>query len=589
MKTRLRTHTCGELRSENIGEKVTLAGWIRRTRELGPIVFIDLRDRYGITQLKIESPELIEKVKEIPRESVIQVQGKVIERESKNPNLPTGDIEVETEKLEILNISEVPPFLMEEEIEASEDLRMKYRYLDLRRPNMQRNLLLRAKLYQSIRRNLEAEGFLEVETPFLIKSTPEGARDFIVPSRLYKGTFFALPQSPQILKQLLMVSGIDRYFQITRCFRDEDLRGDRQPEFTQLDCEMSFVTQDDVLETFERMVKNVYKEVLDVNLGEAPFLRLPYKEAMEKYGTDKPDLRFEMPIYDLSENFKDTDFKVFASALEQGGKILALVLKNQAGLSRKKLDKIDKFVKKLPYEAKGVTYIKFTNEGIKSPILKFFSEEFFEEIGKNVGANKEDIVFLLAHPNKELAYKTMGTLRLHLGEMFSLYDKNAWNIHWVIDFPLFEKDEETGNIVSMHHPFTMPNPEDLPLLESDPLKVRAWSYDLVINGNEILSGSIRIHKPDLQKKIFEILGLSEEETDRKFGFMINAFKYGAPPHGGCAFGIDRWIMLMAQEPSIREVIAFPKNNRGRDPMFDAPAPVDPELLEELGIIIKKDD
>ncbi len=588
MKTRLRTHTCGELRIENIGEKVTLTGWVRRTRELGPIIFVDLRDRYGITQLKIENKELIEKIKEIPRESVLQATGKVIERESKNPNLPTGDIEVETEEINILNISEVPPFLMEKEIEASEELRMKYRYLDLRRPNMQRNLLLRAKLYQSIRRNLEAEGFLEVETPFLIKSTPEGARDFIVPSRLYKGNFFALPQSPQILKQLLMVSGIDRYFQITRCFRDEDLRGDRQPEFTQLDCEMSFVTQDDVLETFERMVKNVYKEVLNVDLGEAPFLRLPYRKAMEKYGTDKPDLRFAMEIHDLSEKFANTDFKVFASALEQGGKILALVLENQAELSRKKLDKIDKYVKKLPYEAKGITYIKFSAEGVKSPVLKFFSEEFFAEIGKKVGAKQGDLVFLLAHPNKELAYKTMGTLRLYLGDIFSLYDKNDWNIHWIIDFPLFERDEETGQIVSMHHPFTMPNPEDLPLLETDPLKVRAWSYDLVINGNEILSGSIRIHTPELQKKIFEILGLSEKETEQKFGFMINAFKYGAPPHGGCAFGIDRWIMLMAQEPSIREVIAFPKNNRGRDPMFDAPAPVEKELLEELGIEIKTD-
>ena len=588
MKTSYRTHNCGELRIENVGENVVLTGWIRRIRELGPIIFIDLRDRYGITQLKIENPELINQVKQYTREYVIQAKGKVIERESKNPNLPTGDIEVDIYEINLLNKAELPPFLIEDQTDAFEDLRLKYRYLDLRRPIMQKHLILRAKLYQSIRRNLEKEGFLEVETPYFIKTTPEGARDFIVPSRLYKGNFFALPQSPQILKQLLMVSGIDRYFQITRCFRDEDLRGDRQPEFTQLDCEMSFVTQEDVLNTFERMIKNVYKEVMDIDLGEEPFKRLTYKEAVENYGTDKPDLRFDMKISDVSGNFKETEFKVFKTILEQGGKILSLVLKGQAPLSRKKLDKLNDFVRKLPYDAKGVVYTQILENEFKSSIGKFFSQEFFQELAGQLNAEQGDIIFLLAHPDKAKAYKSIGEFRLHLAEKFNLYQKD-WDLHWVIDFPLFEKDEETGRILSMHHPFTMPNPEDLHLLDSDPLKVRAWSYDLVINGNEILSGSIRIHEPELQKKIFKILGLSEEETEQKFGFMINAFKYGAPPHGGLAFGIDRWLMLLANQKTIREVIAFPKNSRGRDMMFDAPAPVDPELLEELGIEIKKSE
>ena len=586
MKTHYRTHNCGELRINNVGESVVLTGWIRRIRELGPIIFIDLRDRYGITQLKIENTELIEKVKNYGREYVIQAKGKVIERESKNPNLPTGDIEVDVVELNLLNKSELPPFLIEDETDAFEDLRLKHRYLDLRRPIMQKHLLLRAKLYQSIRRNLEKEGFLEVETPFFIKTTPEGARDFIVPSRLYKGNFFALPQSPQIFKQLLMVAGIDRYFQITRCFRDEDLRGDRQPEFTQLDCEMSFVTQDDVLQTFERLVKQVYKEVLDIDLGEEPFKRLPYKEAIENYGIDKPDLRFDMKIKDVSNKFVGTEFKVFRSIIEQGGKILSLVLKGKAPLSRKKLDKINDYVRKLPYEAKGITYIQITDEGFKSPIAKFFTEGFFAELSNVLSAEKGDIIFLLAHPDVMKGYRTMAELRLHLAEKYNLYEKE-WDLHWVIDFPLFERNQETGEIISMHHPFTMPNPEDLHLLDSEPLKVRAWSYDMVINGNEILSGSIRIHEPELQRKIFRILGLPDEEIEQKFGFMINAFKYGAPPHGGLAFGIDRWVMLMAKQKTIREVIAFPKNSKGRDMMLDAPAPVDEELLKELGISIEK--
>lgn len=586
----LRTHTCGELRIKNVEENVILSGWVNKTRDKGFMMWVDLRDRYGITQLIFSeencSKELFSIARTLGREFVIQVKGKVIERASKNPDISTGDIEIQVVELNILNSSEVPPFTMEDETDGGEELRMKYRYLDLRRPLMNKRIQMRAKVIQSIREYLSALDFVDIETPNLIKSTPEGARDFLVPSRMQNGKFYALPQSPQILKQLLMVSGFDRYYQIVKCYRDEDFRGDRQPEFTQLDCEMSFVEQEDVLQIFEGLTRHVYKDILDVNLPS--FERLTYADAMKYYGSDKPDLRFNCAIIDLNKYFQNTGFKVFDLANEGGKLIAGIIAKGCAKYSRKQTDQITDFVKQDHLGAGGMIFIKYNEDGsIKSSIDKFFTPDQLIEIGAKVGVEKGDMLLIVIDKEKKCR-KILGQLRLEMAKRENWQNDKDWSLLWVVDFPLFEEDEETGETVFVHHPFCMPNPNDVKHLESEPLKVRGLLYDMVINGNEIVSGSIRIHQRDLQNKIFDLLGFSEDEREEQFGFMTNAFKYGAPPHGGCAFGIDRWVMLMAGGKTIRDVIAFPKNNAGRDLMMDAPSVVGHKQLDELGIDVKQD-
>ncbi len=581
-----RTHNCGELRITNTGQTVTLAGWIQKIRDLGSVVFIDLRDRYGITQLYFDNvlnPDLLEQAKKLGREYVIQIVGKVRERESKNPNLPTGDIEIVVEKLEILNTSEVPPFLIETNTDGGEELLMKYRYLDLRRPPLQKALLLRHKMAKEVRNYLDKHNFLEIETPFLIKSTPEGARDFIVPSRLHPGNFYALPQSPQLFKQLLMVAGYDRYFQLVKCFRDEDFRADRQPEFTQIDCELSFVEQEDILNIFEGLAKHLFKTILNIEF-ESDFPRLPYSEAMEKYGTDKPDIRFDMKINELTKQLQGNGFKVFDSAQYIGG----IVVKNVADkYSRKKIDQLTDFVKRPQIGAKGLVWVKYNADGtVKSSIDKFYTQEQLLEILHNLEADPNDLLLIISG-EKTQSLTALGQLRLEIAEQLGLRKKDVFAPLWVIDFPLFEWDDEEQRYKAMHHPFTSPKPEDIKLLDTEPGKVRANAYDFVINGVEIGGGSIRIHQRELQQKIFKILGLSEEEANEKFGFLLEAFKYGAPPHGGIAFGFDRWVALFNGSDSIREVMAFPKNSAGRDLMLDAPAPVSQKQLDELGIEIKK--
>ncbi|MEM7654714.1 MAG: aspartate--tRNA ligase [Bacteroidota bacterium] len=589
MKTALRTHTCGELRLAHVGQTVTLCGWVQRSRDLGYILFVDMRDRYGITQVSLKSdtmPDLYQQARKLGREFVIAVTGTVAERESKNPKLPTGEVEIVPTQLEVLNSALLPPFLIEDETDGLEDIRMQYRYLDIRRPKMMHNLMIRSKIIQATREYLGSNQFMEVETPFLIKSTPEGARDFLVPSRLQPGYFYALPQSPQILKQLLMVAGVDRYYQVVKCFRDEDFRGDRQPEFSQIDCEMSFVEQADVLNTFEGMTKHIFKEVLGVELPQ--FLHLPHKEAMEKYGTDKPDLRFDCPIHTLNAHVGGTEFGVFNQLIESDGLIGGLVAKGCAGYSRKQLDKLTNFVREPHRGAGGLIYVKFNEDGsVKSSVDKFFSAEKWQSVAEAVGAEKGDLLLIVADKMKGKARKVLGDLRLHLADQENWIPENSWSVFWVVDFPLFEEDEETGELTFAHHPFCMPRKEDLEYLYSDPGRVVAQSYDMVINGNEIVSGSIRVHQKDVQDKIFDILGLSEEEKEAKFGFMLKAFEYGAPPHGGCAFGLDRFAMLLANESSIRDVIAFPKTAGGRDIMMDAPASVPVDSLKELGIGIEK--
>ena len=579
-----RTKNCGELRLNHKGEEVTLAGWVQRVRNIGHLVFIDLRDRYGITQLSFDqnsNKDLCDSATKLGREFVIQVKGSVRERSAKNANIPTGEIEIDVHSFVILNESETPPFTIENNTDGSEELRLKYRYLDIRRPHLKDTLITRAKMIKAMREYLDGQGFIVIETPNLIKSTPEGARDFLVPSRLQHGSFYALPQSPQILKQLLMVAGMDRYYQVVKCYRDEDFRGDRQPEFTQLDCEMSFVEQEDIFQNFEGMTKHVFKQAKGIELADFP--RITFADAMKYYGSDKPDLRFDCKIVELNAVLPKTDFVVFNNAIENGGLVAGINAKKCANYTRKQLDEITEFVKATHRGLGGIVNIRFAEDGtVKSSIDKFFSEEQLREIGKQFNAEKGDLILIAADKISKVR-KSLGDLRLDLAKKENWFDKDAWSVLWVIDFPLFEKDEETGEIIFVHHPFCSPHPEDLQYFDSDPTRVRAQTYDLVMNGNEILSGSIRIHQKDLQDRVFAKLGLTPEEVDAKFGFMLNAFRYGAPPHGGCAFGLDRWVMLMTGGETIRDAMAFPKASSGKDLMMDAPAVVDVKQLVELGI------
>jgi len=579
-----RTHTNGELRLSHKGETVTLAGWVQRVRELGGMTFVDLRDRYGLTQLVFSddiNAALNKQANTFGREYVIQATGEVLERSSKNDQMPTGEVEVKVTALTLLNAAELPPFLIENETDGGEELRMKYRYLDLRRPVMSQTLQLRAKLIKAVREYLDNLDFVEVETPNLIKSTPEGARDFLVPSRLQKGSFYALPQSPQILKQLLMVGGMDRYYQIVKCYRDEDFRGDRQPEFTQIDCEMAFVEQDDVLNTFEGMIKHAFKKTIEVELPD--FIRMTYADAMKYYGNDKPDLRFGCKIVDLNEACGGTEFNVFNTALNDGKLLAGIVAKGTAGYSRKQIDQLTDFVKEPHRGAGGMIYLKFNEDGShKSSIDKFLTEKKVGELKTASGAETGDMLLIIVD-KESVVRKCLGDLRLELAKRENWIDPKAWSVYWVVDFPLFIEDEDTGEFTFAHHPFCSPHKEDLQYWDTEPLKVRAQTYDLIMNGNELCSGSIRIHDKAMQEKVFNSLGLSAEERDAKFGFMLNAFKYGAPPHGGLALGVDRWVMLMVGATSIRDVIAFPKSTGGRDLMMDAPAGVPQESLKELGV------
>ena len=583
-----RSNTCGELNIGNVGAQVTLSGWVQKVRAFGGMTFVDLRDRYGITQLvfnnEVNAP-LCEAANQLGREYVVQVTGKVAERSSKNLNIPTGEIEVIADELNVLSTSETPPFLIEDETDGSEELRLKYRYLDIRRPQLRDRLLKRASILRAVREYLDGKNFVEVETPNLIKSTPEGARDFLVPSRLVKGAFYALPQSPQILKQLLMVAGMDRYYQIVKCFRDEDFRGDRQPEFTQIDCEMSFVHQEDIFENFGGMVQHVFKKALNYDL---PALqKLKYDDAMRLYGSDKPDLRFDCQIVELNDKLPASDFPVFNSAVAEGKLVAGINAKGSANYTRKQLDELTEFVKVSHRGLGGLVNIRFNEDGtVKSSVDKFYNEEQLREIGKAFGAEKGDMILIAADKTSKVR-KSLGDLRLDLAKRNNWIKPGTWSVLWVVDFPLFEKDEESGEITFAHHPFCSPHPEDMQYFDTDPTRVRAQTYDMVMNGNEILSGSIRIHQKDTQERVFGKLGLSAEDRDKKFGFMLNAFKYGAPPHGGCAFGVDRLVMLMAGGETIRDVIAFPKTSGGRDLMMDAPTSVDAAQLNELFIAIKE--
>ena len=579
-----RTNTCGELRIKNVGQKVTLAGWVQRTRKMGGMTFVDLRDRYGITQLVFNNEtnaELCDRANKLGREYVIQIEGFVSERFSKNDKMPTGDIEILVDTLNVLNESLTPPFTIEDNTDGGDDLRMKYRYLDIRRDAVRSNLELRHKMTLEIRRYLDSLGFLEVETPALIGSTPEGARDFIVPSRMNPGQFYALPQSPQTLKQLLMVGGVDRYFQIVKCFRDEDLRADRQPEFTQIDCEMSFVEQDDIINTFEGMAKYLFKTVRGVELGEEPFLRLPWIEAMKRFGSDKPDMRFGMEFVELMDILKGSgEFSVFNEAEYIGG----ICIPDCADYTRKQLDELTNFVKSPQIGAKGLVYAKINEDGtIKSSVDKFYSADVLKNLQDAMGANPKDLILILSGSNAMKTRKQLCELRLLMGERLGLRDHNKFALLWVVDFPMFEWSEEEQRLMAMHHPFTSPKPSDISLLDTAPEKVCADAYDMVCNGIEVGGGSIRIHDAKLQAKIFDVLGFTPEKAQEQFGFLINAFKYGAPPHGGLAYGLDRWVSIFAGLDSIRDCIAFPKNNSGRDVMLDAPTAVDPKQLDELFI------
>ena len=584
-----RTKTCGELRINNVGESVTLAGWVQRVRKMGGMTFVDLRDRYGITQLVFNeetNAELCAQANKLGREYVVQVVGIVGERYSKNDKMPTGDIEITVTALTVLNASDVPPFTIEENTDGGDELRMKYRYLDLRREVVRRNLELRHKFCLAVRHFLDEKGFLEIETPVLVGSTPEGARDFIVPSRMNPGQFYALPQSPQTLKQLLMVAGMDRYFQIVKCFRDEDLRADRQPEFTQIDCEMSFVEQDDIINTFEEMAKYLFKEVRGYDLGDAPFLRLPWHEAMRRFGSDKPDMRFGMEFIEVMDVLKGTgEFGVFNEAAYIG----AIVAEGCASYTRKQLDELTNFVKSPQIGAKGLVYARVDEQGnVKSSVDKFYAPEVMQRLKEFTGAKPGDLILMISGPDAMKARKQLCELRLEMGSRLGLRDKNKFALLWVVDFPMFEWSEEEGRLMAMHHPFTSPKPCDIPKLDTDPASVLADAYDMVCNGVEVGGGSIRIHDAELQAKIFKTLGFTPERAKEQFGFLMNAFKYGAPPHGGLAYGLDRWVSLFAGLDSIRDCIAFPKNNAGRDVMLDAPSFVDQKQLDELMLDIVKE-
>ena len=579
-----RSHTCGELRISDVNKQVTLAGWVQRSRKMGGMTFIDLRDRYGITQLVFNeevNAELCERANRLGREFVIQVKGTVNERFSKNQHIPTGDIEIIVSELDVLNSSLTPPFTIEENTDGGDDIRMKYRYLDLRRANVRSNLELRHKMTIEVRKYLDSQGFIEVETPILVGSTPEGARDFVVPSRMNPGQFYALPQSPQTLKQLLMVSGFDRYFQIAKCFRDEDLRADRQPEFTQIDCEMSFVEQDDVINLFEGMAKYLFKEIRGVEMNE-PFMRMPWADAMKYYGSDKPDLRFGMKFVELMDIMKGHGFSVFDNAAYVGG----ICAEGAATYTRKQLDALTDFVKKPQIGAKGMVYARVEADGtVKSSLDKFYTQEVLQQMKEAFGAKPGDLILILSGDDVMKTRKQLCELRLEMGAQLGLRDKNKFVCLWVIDFPMFEWSEEEGRLMAMHHPFTHPKEEDIPMLDTDPAAVRADAYDMVVNGVEVGGGSIRIHDAELQARVFAALGFTKERTEEQFGFLMNAFKYGAPPHGGLAYGLDRWVSLFAGLDSIRDCIAFPKNNSGRDVMLDAPSAIDQTQLDELNLIV----
>ncbi|GAB7086333.1 aspartate--tRNA ligase [Marinifilum fragile] len=580
-----RTHTCGELRIENVNETVTLSGWVQKARDLGGMTFVDLRDRYGITQFVFNmetNAELCGQARKLGREFVVAITGKVAERESKNSKILTGDIEIIAEKLEVLSKSALPPFTIEDDTDGGDELRMKYRYLDLRRSCVRENLVMRHKMGIEVRNYLDQLNFIETETPVLIKSTPEGARDFIVPSRMNPGEFYALPQSPQVFKQLLMISGFDRYYQIVKCFRDEDLRADRQPEFTQIDCEMAFVEQDDILDTFEGLTKHLFKKLKNVDI-DYDFPRMDYAVAMEKYGSDKPDIRFEMEFVDLSVIAKGNDFKVFDEAEYIG----AICAEGCANYTRKQLDKLTDFVKRPQIGAKGLVYVKYNEDGsLKSSVDKFYSAEDLQKWVEACGAKPGDLMLILVG-DKKSTLTQLCELRLEMGTQLGLRDKNVFKPMWVVDFPLLEWDEDSQRYHAMHHPFTSPKAEDFHMLETEPGKVRANAYDLVINGVEIGGGSIRIHNTELQAQMFKHLGFTDEEAKAQFGFLMDAFQYGAPPHGGIAFGFDRLASLFAGIDSIRDVIAFPKNNSGRDVMIDSPSTIADEQMIELGLDYRK--
>ena len=582
-----RTKTNGELRLENAGEVVTLAGWVQRTRKMGGMTFVDLRDRYGITQIVFNNDvdaELCERANKLGREYVIQVKGTVAERSSKNPKMATGDIEIIASELNVLSPSLTPPFTIEDNTDGGDDLRMKYRYLDLRRSCVRKNLELRHQMAILIRNFLDSKNFIEVETPILIGSTPEGARDFVVPSRMNPGQFYALPQSPQTLKQLLMVAGFDRYFQIAKCFRDEDLRADRQPEFTRIDCEMSFVDQDDVLEIFEEMARMLFKKIRNVDLPEK-LQQMTWAEAMRRFGSDKPDLRFGMEFVELMDVMKKGKFSVFDDAAYIGG----ICVPGCASYTRKQLDQLTDFVKRPQVGAKGLVYVKYNADGtVKSSVDKFYSKEDLAELKAKMGANDGDLVLILSGDNANKTRVQLCSLRLEMGDRLGLRDKNVFKCLWIIDFPLFEWSDEEQRLMATHHPFTMPNPDDIPLLDEHPERVRAKAYDFVCNGIEVGGGSLRIHDTNLQDKMFKILGFTEERAQAQFGFLMNAFKYGAPPHAGLAFGFDRFVSILAGLDSIRDCIAFPKNNSGRDVMLDAPGTLEPKQLEELCLKIDED-
>lgn len=581
----LRTHTCGDLRISDVNKEVILSGWVQRLRDKGSVMWIDMRDRYGITQLMLEENKteagLVAKARELGREYVIQVKGLVVERLSKNDKIPTGEIEVKISELTILNSSKTPPFTIEDDTDGGDDLRMKYRYLDLRRNPVRESLQLRHRMGQQTRTFLDAQNFIEVETPVLIKSTPEGARDFVVPSRVHNGEFYALPQSPQTFKQLLMVSGFDRYYQIVKCFRDEDLRADRQPEFTQIDCEMSFITQEDILNTFEGLIRHLFKAVKGIELPSVP--RMSYDEAMISYGSDKPDTRFEMKFVELTDVAKGKGFGIFDSAEI----VVGISAKGCAEYSRKQIDELTEYVKRPQVGAKGMVYIQYRTDGtFKSSVDKFYSSDDLKAIAEKCNAQPGDLILILSGET-DATRKQLNELRLLMGEKLGLRDKNKFSALWVIDFPLLEWNEETQRYHAMHHPFTSPKPEDMVLLDSHPGKVRANAYDMVINGTEVGGGSIRIHDKATQQLMFKKLGFTDEEAKKQFGFLMEAFEYGAPPHGGIAFGFDRLCSLFGGADSIRDFIAFPKNNAGKDMMIDTPSTISQEQLDELGLIVKK--